>query len=268
MKKLLMFFLFLFSVSAGCSSDKGSAPDPLASFRSFSYDLRDMVHDWQIESGRGFAALPDDATEDELNAYLKAISDIGLSQWYCVTVYNNVINFNILNFLNSVYTNTDRDMTIDVSGNLYAYQWDYYLTEEQGYEDPVKVRVDFTWNPATETWLLLGWRGGNATASDPPNHLWLKQEGAVISNSTYYVSSAYHVLLTDTTGSARTMNAIVTYGGAEIELQMAGEHVDCFEDCIDDTDTPIFTDGITTDIEAWDDFKMIGITTIDYEITP
>lgn len=272
MKKLLgILLLLLFVIPVGCGDDDNDdpAPDPLASFRSFSYDLRDMVNDWVTELGHGQDEATENGTDDEIIDFVTALYDTWVQTYCRVNVYEKVINFNINTFSENVYTNSARDITIDVSNGLYVFEWDYYNTNLAQ-----RVVVTYTYNPAMASWLVIARKGGDPLSTDPPPYLWLKQEGAVVGGSAYYISTIYHIVSDETTQSTRATNAIITYGETDITVNMVGEEVPCIEDltddveCIDETDTPIFTSGITADIDAWDDFKMHGITAMDYEVNP
>jgi len=268
MKKLLIILVVSILFSIGCHSDSGNYVDPLAEFRYFSRDLIELVNDQITVAGRGFADLPTDAPVDEKAAYLIAIADLLLSQQYCIPTYNSIVSFEILTFFNNIYTNTNQDMTINVSNNQYVSYSDDFIVIEGVME---KVSVQFTYNPERETWLFIGKRGGELNGTPPddivPRDVWIKQQGAVIDGSTYYVATVFH-LAEENNGITHTTNGIVTYGTSNNpEFKMAGEHVSCQSGCINEGSTPIFSNGITSAYEEWEDFKYYGITTIDYEIS-
>jgi len=265
MKKLFSILIVLILFSAGCSSHSDPVPDPLADFRRFSTDLRQLLYDQHMEAGRGLADLPENSPDKE--DYIRALADMLLSKPYFLDTYNSVINFEILTFSDDIYTNTDGDMTIDASNDQYVFDTDYFIIIENNLE---KVSVQFIYNPKRQTWLLIGKRGGIPGETPPgdiePSDLWIKQEGAAITRSTYYESTTFYIA-EEADGTTHTTNSILTYGtSATPAFSMAGEQISCAADCIDETDTRIFTNGITSSSEEWEDFKFHGITTIAYEI--
>ncbi len=264
MKKLFSILVIFIFCSTGCYSDSETFVDPLAEFRSLSTNLTQLVQDQYIEAGQGYT----DAPTEEKAAYLTAIADLYLSQQYCIPTYNSIVSFEILDFAYNIYTNTTEDMTINVLDDQYVFEMEEVIIIESNLEN---TSVQFTYNPERATWLFIGKRGGvvNGNLSDAePRDVWIRQEGAIIDGTTYYVSTVFH-LAGENNGTTHTTNGIVTYGASDNPaFAMAGEHTSCQSDsdCISIVYTPIFSNGITSAYEEWEDFKYYKITTIDYEI--
>lgn len=269
MKKVLFILIVIGVFSFGCSSSSDDYVDPLVEFKTVSQNLSLLFNEQLIVAGLGLESLPDDATDEEKSPYLTAIMiDIPNSQ-YIIPTCNNIVTFQIMTFVNDIYFNADQDMTINVANDEYVFETEEIRTFEGSLEN---TSVRFTYNPERETWLFIGKRGGvlNGNPSEEePKDVWFRQEGAIIDRTTYYVSTILHYEEVDG-GTKYTTTSITTYGTSEFPaLTMAGEHVSCQASCIDTTYTQIFSDGITSGWEDWDDFKFYPTPggTIDYEIS-
>ncbi|MBU1168425.1 MAG: hypothetical protein KKD44_02565 [Proteobacteria bacterium] len=257
-KPLYLLIMIIFSICWGCS-DSGDSPDPLAELRAFAVDLRQTSYDALTQTGTELGELDDsDPLKDD---YLVSMEDLLIGQTYGVSILNKVINFKIRSVNGSVYTNTERDSTIDVSGGRYVFSSDYYIFfEEAGTVE--RIHVDFTYNPSTNRWLFQGLRGGTSTVE--PADAWFKQEGDIVGVTDYYIATTFFF---EEEGISHINNLLLVYGSASVSIQMTCERPICAADCVDITTTSLYTLGIlASGFQLWDDFKDYAMDSPDYEI--
>jgi len=262
MKKVISILIVLVALSSACSSSSDDYVDPLAEFKTVSQGLSLLIQHQGIVIGSGIQDNPGD------DSYVNAYRDFYFSQPYLIDTYNNVITFQILTSVNNIYTNGE-GMTINVANDEYVFETEETITIEGSLEN---TSVQLTYNPERETWLFIGKRGGvvNGNPSEEePRDVWIKQEGAIVDRTTYYVSTIFYYA-EDSGGTKYTTSSILTYGTSEFPaLEMAGQNESCQTYCIDTTYTQIFSEGIGTGWEDWDDFKSYPTPggAIDYEIS-
>ena len=277
MKKLIYILIVIMAFSFGCSSSSDdNYVDPLSEFRSVCRDLSLLTQQQGIVIGGGLQDNPDD------ESYVKAFRDFYFSQPYLIDTFNNVINFQILSpdydfddedmiidvANDDIYINSE-GMTINTANDEFVFESEETITIDGGLEN---TSSKLTYNPERETWLFIGKRGGvvgGNPSEEEPREVWIRQEGAVIDGTTYYVSTIFHYT-EDDDGTKYTTSSILTYGTTEFPaLEMAGQNESCQADCIDTTYTQLFSFGVTSGWEDWDDFKTYPNTTgtVDYEIS-
>ena len=244
----------------GCSSSSNGV-DPLGDFKTFASDLRQLAYDETLQAGKNFNALPDE--DPKTGDYLIVTEDLYLQYGYCTFIFNKVLNFDIGSGVNNVYTNEDRDATIDISGGLYMLEAEYFMMIEDAWE---KVSISFTWNPETNRWLIVGLRGGSTSAD--PFKPWIRQEGEWDSESTAYTATTFYI---EEEGVRHVNNIMFTYATPSSGLRMACEREACTVDCLD-TDpenADLYNLGILTgSLTLWDDFKIYAMSGAapDYEV--
>jgi hypothetical protein len=262
MKKVLSILVVLVVLSSGCSSSSNDYVDPLSELRSVCQELSLLAQQQAVVIGNGIQDNPGD------DSYGKAFRDFYFSQPYLIDTFNNIINFQILTFINDIYINNE-EMTINVANDEYVFESEDTITIDGGQEN---TGVQFTYNPERETWLFIGKRGGivNGNPSEEePRDVWIRQEGAIVNRTTYYVSTIFYYT-EDSGGTKYTTSSILTYGTSEFPaLQMAGQNESCQTYCISTDYTQIFSNGITSGWENWDDFKPYPTPggVVDYEIS-
>ncbi|GAB6095710.1 hypothetical protein JCM14469_19620 [Desulfatiferula olefinivorans] len=245
-----------------CSSDSGGSPDPLASFRAAAEDLRQTAYDALIQTGRELDALPD--ADPLLDDYLIAVEDQLIGLTYSMNRFNEVIRFSIRSRVGTVYTNTDRDATIDVAGGRFVYESEAYIYDEADRAE--RVLATFTWDPASERWLIIGLRGG--TADREPTDPWFRQEGEIADGTDYYIATTFFFAEEERT---HISNLLLIDDTSPVSVQMACERPACTADCVDPDAADLFSRGITDlGLTLWDDFKTYAIEGADlppdYEI--
>jgi len=276
MKQLIYMLIAVAAFSFGCSSSSDdNYVDPLREFRSVCGDLSLLTQQQGIVIGSGIQDNPGD------DSYKQAFRDFYFSQPYLIDTFNHVINFQILtpdNDINGedmivnvadddIFINSD-GMTINTANDEYVFESEETITIDGG-EENTSSRL--TYNPERETWLFIGKRGGvvgGNPSEEEPRDVWIRQEGALITAATYYVSTIFHYT-DDSGGTTYTTSSILTYGASEFpSLRMAGQNESCRANCIDTTYTQLFSFGVTSGWEDWDDFKTYPNTTgtIDYDI--
>ena len=263
MKKWISILIVFVVLSSGCSSSSDDYVDPIAEFKTVCQDLSLLTQHQPIVIVNG----REDASDT--TAYDKAFRDFYFSQPYLIDTFNNVITFQIMTFVNNIYTNRE-GMTINVANDEYVFDSEETITIEGSLEN---TSVQLTYNPERETWVFIGKRGGvvNGNSSEEePTDVWIKQEGAIVSRTTYYVSTIFYYA-EDSGGTKYTTSSILTYGTSEFPaLKMAGQNESCQTYCINTDYTQIFSNGITSGWEDWDDFKYYPSQsggTVDYEIS-
>ena len=241
-KRSFIGIISLLLMFTGCGGDSSSV-DPIAGFRTFATDLKQLAHDESMEAGKGSTA-----------SYLIASEDLLLQELYCVAIFNKVIDFKPWNTVNNIYTNTDRDSTITVSGGNYLFKSDYYLFI--GASPTVeKIHVEFSYDSRQSRWLITGLRGGDANTD--PTAPWIRQEGEKVSNTLYYLATTFYF---HEEGVRHINNAIFTYGTTSNTIRMACERETCTTGCLDITTTPLYDQGIQAlGRQPWDSFKTYGI---------
>lgn len=260
-RTLLMLLLLTCPMLWSCSSDSGS-PDPLASFRAAAEDLRQMSYDALIQTGRELDALPD--ADPLLDDYLIAEEDLLIGLTYSMNRFNEVIHFSIRSRVGTVYTNTDRNATIDVADGRFVYESDAYIYDEADRAE--RVTATFTWDPSTERWLIIGLRGG--TADQEPTNPWFRQEGETVDGTDYYVATTFFFAEEEQT---HISNLLLIDDTTPISVQMACERPACTVDCVDPDATDLFSQGLSDlGLTLFDDFKTYAIEAgdlpPDYEI--
>lgn len=259
-RTLLILLLLTCPMLWSCSSDSGS-PDPLAQFRVFAEELRQMSFDALTQTGRDLSEIPDG--DPRKVHYLIAMEDLLIGQTYSMRVFNDVIHFSIRSHVGSVYTNTDRDATIDTASGRFQYELDTYIFLEEA-ATAERVLVTFTWMSSSDRWLIIGLRGGDA--DQEPEAPWFRQEGEIVGDSEYYVATTFYF---EELGVSQISNLLLNEGVSPISVQMACERPVCVADCVDTGTTALYTQGLSTaGLLLWDDFKVYAIDDLnpDYEI--
>ncbi|MFA6010822.1 MAG: hypothetical protein WC799_12630 [Desulfobacteraceae bacterium] len=253
MKKIIyLAMICLFLTLWGCS-DSSNGVDPIENFRDFSVDLRNLVKDEFVKAGLELDALPDDDPNEE--AYIKVTEDIMLQYLYCNYIIEKVINLDIASNSGNVFRSENSEITVTVSDDgLYRMDGEFHVTVDESWE---LLNVTFTWNPATNRWLITGSRLDLPSEEDDEPVPFLRQEGEWHDDSQVYSATTLYFVEDET---RRVSNAYFTYGISISPFRMVSEREECVENCVDIDSTDLYDQGIVAmELTEWNDFKRYSV---------
>lgn len=268
---MICLFLPLWGCSDSTNGDDPSK-DPIRNFRTFSVDLRELVHQEFLKAGVEYAALPGDLPDDDEQkvSYNNVTEDLYIQFRYITFICNSVIHFGIESKNGNTYTNEEGDGTVSITDGIYKLESDYFMPLADSWE---KVSVTFTWNPATSRWLITGERINVPSGEDEEPVPWLRQEGEWTNDITAYSATTFYieeeVTAEEDAPLRHVSNTLFSYEDTENTLQAASEREECTENCVDIITTPLYDQGIVTlEFTGWDNFKKYRVVdeAPDYEM--